>query len=118
MNKHGSKWIRPDKRLSIYLRDGFCCCYCGKSLKGSAPAEVTLDHLLPRSTGGSNEATNLVTACRSCNSQRQDKPWIDYATGGAIERIEQLRYTPLNIALARAIISGKIANAVADIETR
>lgn len=105
-NTNGSKWIRPEKRLAIYIRDGFTCAYCGRDLKGAAPAEVNLDHLLPRVAGGGNEATNLITACRSCNCSRQDKPWIDYATGGAIDRIEQLRHAPLNLPLAKALIDG------------
>lgn len=104
-NRHGGKWIRPEKRLAIYIRDGFGCAYCGRDLRNAAPAEVTLDHLLPRVAGGGNEATNLITACRSCNSSRQDKPWLDYATGGARDRIEQLRHAPLNLALAKALIA-------------
>lgn len=99
-------WIRPAKRLSIYLRDGFACAYCGTDLRSAEPANVTLDHLLPRSAGGTNDATNLITACRSCNSSRQDKPWIDFAPGGARDRIEQLRHAPLNMELARALIDG------------
>lgn len=110
-NVHGSKWIRPEKRLAIYIRDGFQCAYCGRSLKHAAPAEVTLDHLLPRVAGGSNEATNLITACRACNSSRQEKPWMDYATGGARDRIEQLRNESLNIELAKALIAGTAGDA-------
>lgn len=103
----GSKWIRPDKRLAIYIRDGFQCAYCGRDLKDAEPHEVNLDHLLPRSAGGSNEATNLVTSCKSCNCSRQDKPWVDFAPGGARDRIEQLRNRPLNRKLAKALISGE-----------
>lgn len=63
-------WIRPVKRLAIYLRDGFTCLRCWRDLHGAAPAEVTLDHFRPRSRGGGNDATNLYTCCRSCNSAR------------------------------------------------
>lgn len=105
-NQPAGCWIRPAKRLAIYIRDGFACAYCGRTLRAAAPADVTLDHLLPRSAGGGNEASNLVTACRSCNSSRQDKPWADYATGGSRDRIEQLRERPLNMILARALIAG------------
>lgn len=112
MNKwNGSKWIRKEKRLAIYIRDGFQCAYCGRDLKSAAPEEVNLDHLLPRSAGGKNEATNLITACRSCNASRQDKPWVDFATGGAVERIQQLRHAPLNVALAKAIIADEAGDA-------
>lgn len=117
MNAHGSKWIRADKRLALYIRDGFACAYCGRALRDAPPAEVTLDHLLPRIAGGSNDATNLITACRSCNSSRQDTPWLDYATGGARDRIEQLRHRALNLDLARAIISGEIDRLTLDVES-
>ena len=74
---NGSKWIRRDKRLAIYLRDGFRCAYCGRDLAGAPAREITLDHL----TAGhaDHRETNLVMACRSCNSSRQDTPltrWI------------------------------------------
>lgn len=73
----GSKWIRPAKRLAIYARDAFECVYCGASgkpttiLNPRGGAALTLDHLQPRELGGSNEASNLVTACCSCNSARR-----------------------------------------------
>lgn len=104
---NGSKWIRPDKRLSIYIRDGFQCLYCGRDLRNETPDQLNLDHLLPRSAGGSNHETNLITSCKSCNCSRQDKPWVDYATGGARDRIEQRRHQPLNRKLAKAIIAGE-----------
>lgn len=109
-------WIRKEKRLALYIRDSVRCLYCGADLRHAAPADITLDHLLPRSAGGSNVATNLATACRSCNSSRGAKPWLDYATGGARDRIEQLRHEPLNIELAKAIISGEQSAMVADVE--
>ncbi len=55
----------PDpQRLRIYSRDDYACVYCGSG------SRLTLDHVLPRSRGGSNEDTNLVTACQSCNSSK------------------------------------------------
>lgn len=105
-NTHGSKWIRKEKRLAIYMRDGFACAYCGVDLTNAAPEQVNLDHLLPRSAGGKNGAENLVTACRRCNCSRGDKPWVDFAPGGAVDRIEQLRRRPINVPLAKALIAG------------
>lgn len=113
-NQPNGKWLRAEKRLALYIRDGFACAYCGRDLRNAAPADVTLDHLLPRSSGGTNEPTNLVTACRSCNCSRQDKPWIDYATGGARDRIEQLRNAPLNVALAKAILANRAGDPVVE----
>mgnify|MGYP001580414848 CR=1 FL=1 len=110
------QWIRSEKRLAIYLRDSLMCLYCGKDLRNEAPENVTLDHLVPRSAGGSNDATNLCTSCRRCNCSRQDRPWMDFAPGFAVERIETRRHQPLNVRLAKSILSGEQSLLVADVE--
>jgi hypothetical protein len=114
MSTGSSSWIRKEKRLALYIRDEFTCCYCGRQLKGANPREVTLDHLVPRNAGGDNQPSNLVTACLSCNSSRQDKPWVDFATGGAVERIQTRRTQPINVPLARAIILGTAGDAAVE----
>jgi len=103
---NGGAWIRAEKRLAIYLRDGFACAYCGADLRDRCPKEVTLDHLKCRVNGGTNEERNLVTACRSCNSARGTKSWTDYATGGAVERIRRQIRRKLNVELAKSILDG------------
>ena len=60
----GMNWIRQTTRLAIYLRDGLACAYC------KATGSLTLDHVIPHSLGGSNEPTNLLTACETCNKSR------------------------------------------------
>ena len=55
-------------RLSVFQRDEFTCRYCGESGK---PLEC--DHVFPVSRGGSNDTSNLVTACRTCNRTKADK---------------------------------------------
>lgn len=77
----GRNWLRPEKRLALYLRDGLACCYCGATLESGA--HLTLDHLRPRSRGGSHEASNLVTACGRCNSSRGSRPWRTFAAAVA-----------------------------------
>lgn len=57
----------------IKERDGHACTYCGGTQE-STGAHLHLDHLTPKSAGGTDEATNLVLACRSCNSARKDMP--------------------------------------------
>lgn len=73
----GSKWCRPSTRLAIYHRDGFCCAYCGATAEEGA--QLTLDHVLACELGGTNDASNLVTACLSCNSGKRDltmRAWL------------------------------------------
>lgn len=76
---NGGKWIRPRKRLAIYLRDGLACVYCGLGVEDDRTGALTLDHVTPHSRGGSNEARNLVTACRRCNSARQARTVREFA---------------------------------------
>lgn len=52
------------QRLRIYDRDSWSCVYC------DSPHELTLDHVIPRSRGGSNSDDNLVAACRRCNCRK------------------------------------------------
>ena len=52
-------------RARVYARDGQACVHCGRD------SDLTLDHIVPRAAGGTNAVTNLVTACRRCNSSRQ-----------------------------------------------
>lgn len=56
-------------RLAIFDRDGWSCVYCGASDK---PLEC--DHVVALASGGSNDESNLATACRPCNRSKRDKP--------------------------------------------
>jgi len=72
---HGSNWIRPKKRKAIYIRDDLKCVYCSASIEETT---LTLDHLLPQELGGNNSASNLVTACKSCNSAKGNKSFKQF----------------------------------------
>jgi len=54
-------------RSRIYKRDQHQCVYCGSR------KNLTLDHVLPRSRGGSNDWANLVTCCLSCNLKKGNR---------------------------------------------
>lgn len=64
-------WIRQEKRLAIYIRDGLACAYCSASVEEGT--QLSLDHVKPHSKGGSNSETNLVTCCFKCNSSRGNR---------------------------------------------
>ncbi|MFN8358474.1 MAG: HNH endonuclease [Candidatus Kapaibacterium sp.] len=52
-------------RKNILRRDNYRCQYCGSS---STP--LTLDHIIPKSRGGSESWENLVAACVKCNNRK------------------------------------------------
>lgn len=78
MNVNGHHWIRDKKRQAIYARDDYRCVYCGRWC-GLAPGRATLDHVVPREDGGTNEARNLITSCRPCNNSKGRKRLSDWA---------------------------------------
>lgn len=51
-------------RQNIYLRDGFTCQYCGRTLNRT---QLNLDHVVPRSQGGRTSWENVVCSCVRCN---------------------------------------------------
>ena len=75
---NGARWIRRERRLAIYLRDGLACVYCGSGLEDEG-VTLSLDHIVPVSQGGDNGSRNLVTCCRKCNSVRGDRPLDAFA---------------------------------------
>ena len=54
-------------RRNIFARDHNLCQYCGKKYP---TAELSLDHVVPRSQGGLNTWENIVCACVSCNVRK------------------------------------------------
>ncbi len=60
---------KPTPRMRARILDRYArrCVYCG----GSFPAvELTLDHVEPLRLGGDQSGGNLVTCCRSCNTEK------------------------------------------------
>jgi predicted nucleic acid-binding Zn ribbon protein len=58
--------------FTIFIRDRFTCIYCGKSSFGDG-VKLHVDHIHPKSKGGSNRADNLATACFYCNVNKNNK---------------------------------------------
>lgn len=61
--------IKSSTRFKVLQRDNFKCAYCGIMAEESA---LEVDHIFPRSEGGSNHIDNLITACSPCNQGKSD----------------------------------------------
>ena len=57
-------------RFNVFLRDKFCCQYCGQNF---AAPDLTFDHFIPKSRGGLTKWNNVVTACGRCNLRKGDR---------------------------------------------
>lgn len=70
--RNGKKQIASffeDERVKL---ENHCCFYCGST------EDLTLDHLIPRESGGSDSGDNIVFACQSCNSSKSDNNLITF----------------------------------------
>jgi 5-methylcytosine-specific restriction endonuclease McrA len=61
---------RALSRKNILLRDRNTCQYCAEVLPSS---ELTLDHVIPRSRGGTSTWENLVACCHDCNRRKSNQ---------------------------------------------
>lgn len=60
--------LGPHVRRSLAKRDGRRCVYCG--FKAKRIGQLTIDHVVPTSRGGSNALSNLRLACPKCNHDK------------------------------------------------
>jgi 5-methylcytosine-specific restriction endonuclease McrA len=57
-------------RRNLCIRDRYMCQFCGAKLSGE---NLTIDHLTPRSRGGSTTWENCVLSCIRCNERKRDR---------------------------------------------
>jgi 5-methylcytosine-specific restriction endonuclease McrA len=65
------KFRRQVTNTFLFARDGYRCQYCGRHRGQLRGREfLTRDHIIPMSRGGSNNWSNVVTACSVCNNRK------------------------------------------------
>jgi len=84
-------------RQYVLLKWKHACAYCGVS---GVPLE--LDHVVPRSCGGSDRESNRVPACHRCNQQKGNRPIQEFLHDrpALLQRIQTHLKTPLGDAAA------------------
>lgn len=81
LSSKGREWDAT--RLRILERDDYICGYgCGREAD-------TVDHIIPKEQNGTDEDTNLIAACRTCNGRKGARVMvrINYVNHKWIERI-------------------------------
>lgn len=83
-NRESLRRRNPKLAAFVLARDKRCV-YC------RATKNLQVDHLVPRSKGGTDDARFIVTCCRRCNASRQAKDldeWQAYA-----RRVHGIRFS-------------------------
>ena len=88
--------IGKSKRLQVFKRDNFICCYCKIDLtpfwkEPTTRYLVTLDHKYPKSRGGGKKMKNLVTSCLQCNMIKGNRTLEEFVRDQQIINYSQQR---------------------------
>lgn len=65
--------ITPKMRDFIFSRDKWTCSICKHKNRGDNDIVLNVDHIIPKSKGGSNNYENLRTLCYKCNIKKSNK---------------------------------------------
>ncbi|MCY4046942.1 MAG: HNH endonuclease [Candidatus Dadabacteria bacterium] len=86
-------------RLNIFRRDGGKCQYCGR---GFPRSELTIDHVIPRSLGGTSRWDNVVCSCGVCNRKKGGRT-PEQARMKLLTKPDEPKWGPFAGVFARAI---------------
>lgn len=90
-------------RYEILRRDNHACRYCG----ATAPdVKLTVDHVVPVALGGTDDPTNLITACAGCNSGKTSST-PDAALVADVQQDAMRWQMAWNVAVAEAERDGQ-----------
>jgi HNH endonuclease len=90
--------MKAGLRFRVLERDNYTCRYCGAT---PPAARLEVDHVVPKSLGGSDDLVNLVTSCSVCNNGKHDRP-----TKGAPSRCSECQGWTLGGRCVRCVLDG------------
>jgi hypothetical protein len=73
---------------AVLARDQWTCCSCGRSARQDGVL-LEVDHIVPRSRGGSNTLENLQTLCKKCNLGKSNRDSTDLRYDRRITIVEE-----------------------------
>ncbi|KAJ8613498.1 hypothetical protein CTAYLR_002170 [Chrysophaeum taylorii] len=99
LKQYERKVVKPVRfsRGLLFLRDEYRCQYCARAAR-----DLTCDHVVPRSKGGTTTWTNTVAACVVCNAKKRNLSRDQLKTVGLSLVKEPFEPTPYQLeAIAR-----------------
>jgi 5-methylcytosine-specific restriction endonuclease McrA len=88
------KRTAPLSRRAVFARDQGKCQYCGR-------AAESIDHVIPRSKGGTHTWDNVVACCRRCNTYKSDRLLADCSLELATTPSAPTQYVWVKVAAGR-----------------
>ncbi len=90
--EHNVKDTQKNRAKAYWYLLGQRRCHCGRQLvwAGEGKNRATLDHLVPKSKGGTWHLKNILIVCQECNSKRGNKDFSGWVTGNRFPKHEWL----------------------------
>ena len=76
--QQGRMFGYADKKAYLLEREQRCCIYCGTH---ASKAKMEIEHVVPRSRGGTDSLNNLVLSCHACNQAKGNLSLSEYLKG-------------------------------------
>lgn len=76
--QQGRMYGYSDKKAYLLEREQGCCIYCGIH---ASKAKMEIEHVIPRSRGGTDSLNNLVLSCHACNQAKGSLNLSEYLKG-------------------------------------
>lgn len=71
-----------------YKRCHYCCVQLNYS--SGFPNSATVEHIVPKSQGGTLAFVNTLVVCDTCNTKRKAKSFLHYTSGSRLPRLDWL----------------------------
>ena len=72
--QRGEQYGWENVKMYVRARDKYTCQYCGAVM----PPDLEVDHVVPRSRGGTDRPNNLVAACHECNRRKGNQTATEF----------------------------------------
>ncbi len=85
--QQGRMFGYADKKAYLLERENRCCIYCGIH---ASKAKMEIEHVIPKSKGGTDSFNNLVLSCQACNQAKGNQDIKIYLKGkpSVLRRVE------------------------------
>lgn len=82
IHRKAERVVSGGVQQKVWARDGFKCLFCGRLM---GDVSLTVDHFVPLESGGSNDPSNLISACRKCNKRKGNQSPRDYCRAHGLD---------------------------------
>jgi ferredoxin len=84
--------LTPLRREVLWIKEGRKCHWCGvptRLCSEQAVDQATIEHIIPRGKGGTDDPDNLCSACARCNNRRSHESNLGLPDGSLLGKYKE-----------------------------